>query len=196
MRILANSPKLFHILVISLIISASVNRTLAQEGSKDKISTRYGLAGVFGKTFDPVSDINFLQLSGFIMWDYDRIWKHWAPDLLRFKIEASAGLTTSPENRAIMSLGMLALYYLEFLFTPRFRPYLEGGIGGIYTDFQVEGQGSRFNFNPQIGIGTEINVDSGAPLYINIRLSHISNGGLKNENRGVNAVVLMIGRFF
>ena len=81
-------------------------------------------------------------------------------------------------------------------YTLRLRPYLEGGIGVIYTDFQVEGQGSRFNFNPQIGIGTEFKTDSGPPFFATIRLSHISNAGLNDENRGVNSFLLMIGRFF
>ena len=130
------------------------------------------------------------------MWDYDRVWHHWAPEPLRFKVEGNAGATTSPETRAMISIGMMALYYLDFFSTARLRPYLEGGIGVMYTDFQVEGQGSRFNFNPQIGIGTEFKLDSGAPFFATIRLSHISNAGLHSENRGVNFVVLMIGRFF
>jgi hypothetical protein len=36
--------------------------------------------------------------------------------------------------------------YLEVISSDRLVPYLEGGIGVFYTDFQVEGQGSRINF--------------------------------------------------
>jgi len=183
-------------MIAFMVILGGSNMTLAEDGSTDEIPTRYGLAGIIGSTFDPVSDIRFLQLSGFIMWDYDRVWRHWAPDPLRFKLEGTAGVTISPENRAMISVGMMALYYLDFFSTLRLRPYLEGGIGVIYTDFQVEGQGSRFNFNPQIGIGTEFKTDSGPPFFAAIRLSHISNAGLNSENRGVNSVFLMIGRFF
>ncbi len=196
MLIPSNLLKLAPSIVVFLIISGGSRISIAEEASIDEIPTRYGLAGVLGKTFDPVTDIYFVQLSGFIMWDYDRVWKHWAPDPLRFKVEGSAGATTSPETRAMISIGMMALYYLDFFSTARLRPYLEGGIGVMYTDFQVEGQGSRFNFNPQIGIGTEFKLDSGAPFFATIRLSHISNAGLHSENRGVNFVVLMIGRFF
>jgi lipid A 3-O-deacylase len=169
---------------------------LAGDRSSSKIPTRYGLTGVFGKTFDPVSNINYLQLAGFVMWDYDRVWRHWAPDALRFKVEATAGLTTSPEIRGMASVGMMALYYLEIISKPRWKPYIEGGIGVIYTDFQVDGQGLRFNFNPQIGIGMEMQPDNGPPFFGTVRLSHISNAGLHDDNRGVNSVVFMIGRFF
>jgi lipid A 3-O-deacylase len=168
----------------------------SEDNNESDIQTRYGLAAVLGKTFDPINDIYFTQISGFIMWDYDKVWRHWAPDPLRFKVEGTAGLTVSPKTRAMVSVGMMALYYLEFISSTRLVPYLEGGIGVIYTDFQVDGQGSRINFNPQIGIGTEFGGESGAPFFGAVRLSHISNAGLHNENRGVNSVVLMIGRFF
>ena len=196
MLIPSNLFKLVPGIIVFLILSGGSRVSLAEEASTDEIPTRYALTGVLGKTYDPVTDIYFVQLSGFIMWDYDRVWHHWAPDPLRFKVEGNAGATTSPETRAMISIGMMALYYLDFFSGAQVRPYLEGGIGVMYTDFQVEGQGSRFNFNPQIGIGTEFKLDSGAPFFATIRLSHISNAGLHRENRGVNFVVLMIGRFF
>jgi lipid A 3-O-deacylase len=197
MLIPSNLFRLVPGIVVFLIISGGTRISLAEEASIDEIPTRYGLAGIIGNTFDPVSDIAFLQISGFIMWDYDRVWRHWAPDPLRWKLEGTAGATTSPNNSAMISVGMMALYYLEPLSTSRLLPYVEGGIGMIYTDFQVEGQGSRFNFNPQVGIGMEFKRgDSKEPFFATIRLSHISNAGLSSENRGVNSFLLMIGRFF
>jgi len=183
-------------LTIVLVILCHPDITLSEDNGQNNIPTRYGMAAVLGRTFDPVNDIYFTQLSGFIMWDYDKVWHHWAPDPLRFKVEATAGLTVSPQTRAMVSVGMMALYYLDFVSSERLVPYLEGGIGVVYTDFQVEGQGSRFNFNPQIGIGTEFKVDSGPPFFTALRLSHISNAGLADDNRGVNSVVWMLGRFF
>ena len=183
-------------LIIVLAFLGNTGSALSEDNNESDIPTRYGLAAVLGKTFDPVNDIYFTQLSGFIMWDYDKIWHHWAPEPLRFKVEGTAGLTVSPKTRAMASVGMMALYYLEFISSDRLVPYLEGGIGVVYTDFQVEGQGSRFNFNPQIGIGVEFERDSGPPVFGAVRLSHISNAGLADENRGVNSVILMIGRYF
>jgi lipid A 3-O-deacylase len=82
------------------------------------------------------------------------------------------------------------------LATKTFKPYVEGGIGAIYTDYRWEGQGTRFNFNPQLGIGTEINTTSGNSFLMALRLYHVSNAGLSKENRGLNAITLHIGRFF
>jgi hypothetical protein len=190
------TKKLLLGLVVLLVLVSLARSVRGGDDEVDKIPTRYGMAAVLGHTFDPDDDINFVQLSGFVMWDYDKVWHHWAPEPLRFKIEGTAGLTTSPKTRGMASVGMMALYYLEFISSHRLNPYLEGGIGLIYTGFKVDGQGSRFNFHPQIGIGTEIQVDSGPPFFGAVRLSHISNAGLQDENRGVNSVVIMIGRFF
>ncbi len=188
--------RIFLILLTFVIVSTSLNAVPAEDISSDEIPTRYGMAAVFGKTFDPVSDMNYLQLAGFVMWDYDKVWHHRAPEPLRFKVEGLVGSTISPDRRAIVSIGILALYYLDFISTPQLRPYTEGGIGVVYTDFQVEGQGARFNFNPQMGIGTEFKAGSGPPYFGAVRLSHISNAGLYEDNRGVNSVIVLIGRFF
>ena len=160
-----------------------------------EVPDRYGLGITFGHAYDPDA-LDFVQLAGFALYDYDRVWRHPAPEPLRFKVEASAGVTTQPRTRAMVSANILACYYLERLATARLKPYAEAGIGLIYTDFRVSGQGWRFNFNPQAGFGAEITAGDGPPWFAAFRLHHISNGGLYQENRGVNSVALQIGRFF
>ena len=188
--------KLLSGLVVLLVLFSPSRSARGDDDEVDKIPTRYGMAAVLGNTFDPDEDINFVQLSGFVMWDYDKVWHHWAPEPLRFKVEGTAGVTISPKTRGMVSVGMMALYYLEFISSPRLNPYIEGGIGVIYTDFQVEGQGLRFNFYTPIGIGTEFKADSGPPYFGAVRLMHISNAGLHEDNRGMNSVLILIGRFF
>ena len=188
--------KLLSSLTLLLVLLGPSRFACAAGGEVDKIPTRYGMAAVLGDTFDPDEGIYFVQLAGFGMWDYDKVWHHWAPEALRWKLEVTAGLTTAPRTRAMVSVGMMAPYYLDFISNRRFNPYIEGGIGVIYTDFHVEGQGSRFNFYPQAGIGTELQVGSGPPFFGAVRISHISNAGLHDDNRGMNSIILMIGRFF
>jgi hypothetical protein len=188
--------KLLSSLTLLLVWLGPLRFACAADGEADEIPTRYGMAAVLGDTFDPDEGIYFVQLTGFGMWDYDKVWHHWAPEALRWKLEVTAGLTTAPRTRAMVSVGMMAPYYLDFISNRRFNPYIEGGIGVIYTDFHVEGQGSRFNFYPQAGIGTELQVGSGPPIFGALRISHISNAGLHDDNRGMNSIILMIGRFF
>ena len=94
----------------------------------------------------------------------------------------------------ITSANILAQYYLGGG-SGRFRPYVEAGIGLIYTDFQVEGQGLRFNFNPQAGLGCDLRTGGGVVWFTNLRLHHLSNGGLYDDNRGINSVLVQVGRY-
>lgn len=169
---------------------------IAEDKNAEKIPDRYGLATTIGYNYDPSENIVFGLLSGFALYDYDKIWPHAAPEALRFKVELSAGTTLKNEKGAILSAGFLALYYLDSLAGRSCRPYIEGGVGGIFTQWRVEGQGSKVNFNPQIGVGTEFSLGSGPPFLAALRLHHISNAGLAADNRGVNSVVFVIGRFF
>lgn len=157
---------------------------------------QYGLGLVAGNTYDPKNDITFVQASWFALFDYEKVWRHKAPEALRFKVEANMGTTTRPDKRLIVSANIFSLYYFNALASKTIKPYVEGGIGIIYTDFKVDGQGLRFNFNPQLGIGAEIAPSSKNPFLLSLRAHHTSNGGLDKDNRGINAVTINVGRFF
>jgi len=157
---------------------------------------RYGAALGLGKSYDPHGHIAFALVSGFALFDYDRVWPHRAPEPLRFKVEGSLGVADWPEARAMASAGILALYYLDGLAAGRWRPYAEAGVGLVYTDFRVKGQGLRLNFNPQAGIGAEVRTGAGPPWLLALRGHHVSNGGIDDENRGINSVLIQVGRFF
>lgn len=189
-------PYLGEGMVIVSIIILGTRQTWAQKTMTNMVPTRYGLAMSLGNTYDPNKEIKFLLLSGFILYDYDQVWPHPAPQPLRFKVEYNLGSTIKPQNRVITSVGMQALYYLDNFASLRLRPYVEAGIGVIYTDFQIKGQGLRINFNPQAGIGTEFRTCTGPSFLATLRLHHVSNGELHKDNRGFNSVILLIGQLF
>lgn len=157
--------------------------------------TRYGTALLVGNVYDP-DNISLAMVQGQMLLDYDRIFWHAAPESLRLKLEVNGGLTSDGDQRALLSLNMLALNYLNGFRIGRWLPYVEAGIGAIYTDFKVQGQGARINFNPQLGVGLESPLPTGGTVTMGVRLHHISNSNLLKENRGVNSVLLMIGYLF
>lgn len=172
----------------------SADNTLS--GKTGREPDRYGVSVDLGYTYDPDDGIRFAMIKGFGLFDYGKVWRQDRPRELCFKVEGGAGLTTSPEVRTFVSAGMLALYYLDRMATLQVRPYVEAGIGAIYTDLRVEGQGLRFNFNPQLGIGAELLSKSSPISFVALRHHHVSNGDLYRDNRGLNSLVLQLGRYF
>lgn len=161
-----------------------------------KIPHRYGMAVSYGHAFGLEENPGMVLVSAVGLFDYDRIWPHRSPEDLRFKVELTGGTTTHPDVRAVLSANILALYYLSFLSADFMVPYFEAGIGGIYTDYQVDGQGSRVNFNPVVGLGMEFPNEMGPDFFTSVRLHHFSNAGLLPDNQGVNSVLLQTGLYF
>ncbi len=155
--------------------------------------TRAGFAVSCGASYSP-GGVGFCLLTGILLYDYDRIWPHRAPETLRFRVEYSLGANFEPSLQLMTSANMVAQLYYPGMSAGRVRPYIGGGVGIIYTDYMVDGQGWRFNFNPLLGLGVEFGPDPA--LFIEARLHHISNGGLDEQNTGVNSVQLLFGRYF
>ncbi len=184
------------VILLSLILGITVvSEVSAEEKDGEFFPTRYGMSLITGRTYDPTNNIDFYMVSGFILYDYEKVWKHKAPDQLRFKVETSLGAAYENDTRFTGSVNIFALYYPEMCRSETFRPYVEGGIGVIYTDFQIKGQGLRWNFNPQIGIGTEIKSNADT-FFVAVRFHHISNAGLDDDNRGINSVMFTAGYYF
>ncbi len=178
------------VLALTLLVAGRAS------AADEPVPTRYSLAAVAGQSYSPTNDREFLLLSAAALFDYDRVWPHRAPEALRFKVEGAAGLSTAPRTRGVVSGNIFALYYLDGLRTAALRPYAEAGIGLIYTDFQEKDQGLRLNFNPQAGLGVEIGADGASPWFAALRLHHLSNGELHRDNRGMNSLLVQIGKFF
>jgi lipid A 3-O-deacylase len=143
-----------------------------------------------GQTYD-WSAMNFALLSYQVLYDHETIWRHRAPDGLGVRLEGNigpAGGTEFSGTRLMASTNVLAVYELKPREKHTIVPYIEGGIGLIYTDFQRPGQGSRVNFNPVAGVGLRR-----GSMFLSLRLFHVSNGGLDQDNRGLNALVLGAG---
>ena len=191
-------PIVHVIILVFFYLLAGTNVLWAdqEKQAREKIVPRYGLGLSLGIGYDPSDAQNFMSVTGFALYDYDDIWPHRAPDQLRFKLEGGLGWTLHSDSDFITSAGFLALYYLDSLSSFFFRPYIEGGVGLIFTEYKVEGQGSRLNFNPQAGLGMELTPASGSSFWMSLRVHHISNAGINKDNRGINSLVFQMGRHF
>ena len=168
----------------------------APETAGEEEAPRYAAALMQGVSYTPDNDVRFTMASFSALFDYEDVFLHKAPETLKFKVEVSAGASTEPSGKFTGSVNMFAVNYLAPLSRPGVRVFCEGGIGLIYQDFRVEGQGLRYNFNPQVGIGAEFERPCGKDLFSILRLHHVSNADLHEDNTGINSVVLVFGRYF
>ncbi len=184
--------------VLFIMLMVFVSTHIQAEESTVYEPTKYGMSGIFGYTYDPSDTTFFTQVSLCAVFDYDRVWHHRAPEALRFKVEGSSGLAylENGEARFITNANVFALYYLNSISSAVVTPYLEAGIGLIYTDYRVDEQAYRLNFNPQAGIGLEFRRKSGHTNFLAFRMHHLSNAGINSDNRGQNSVMVMFGQYF
>ncbi len=154
---------------------------------------RWGLTLQYGSTYNSSENLEFVNVSLVSLFNYSDVWRNSAPPALWFGLEGALGKTISPESRRMASAGFFAQYYLNALSGEALHSYVKGGVGLIFTDFQLEGQGLRINFNPQMGIGVDIGPRGKEPVFLELRVHHVSNGEFDQDNRGINSLLLVLG---
>jgi hypothetical protein len=158
-----------------------------QEASGWRGLRKMGLGLAHAQNWSPVTDrVSWSQLSLVWLFDRDPLFPYRPAPSLRWVAELDLGLTEQPENKAVMAAGMHALWSP---WKPEgWHPFISGGIGGVYTDWQVQGQSLRVNFNPQVGLGAEFD----GRWLLTVRVHHLSNAGLVSPNTGVNSVLALL----
>ena len=75
------------------------------------------------------------------------------------------------------------------------KPYVEGGGGPLWTNFdgRIREQGSDFNFLVWGGAGANYELSARWALNIGVRFSHISNAGTDHPNGGLNYLLPFAG---
>lgn len=77
----------------------------------------------------------------------------------------------------------------------RLKPYVEGGGGPLWTNFdgRIPEQGTDFNFLVWGGTGANWELTARWSLNAGVRFSHISNADTGSPNRGLNYLLPFIG---
>jgi hypothetical protein len=178
--------------------SSSPSFSLASPGFFNRLAApeRKAAAISLASSYDPNFNLSSFRGSVAALYDHGQLWDNIKSGNTAFKLEAVAGVLFRPEYRTVASVNMLSLYYPDFMKSSDLRPYLEAGIGVIYTDYRVDGQAYRYNFNPQLGIGAEVKGGKGDTFYVAMRLHHVSNSGINRDNQGVNSLLFQVGKFY
>ena len=111
--------------------------------------------------------------------------------LLEFVVEPLMNLVISPGNNAEIGCSLFLRYSDKI--TSRIAPYVEGGLGFIYTTQHTHEQSTQFNFITQAGLGLQFFLNKHLALTGGYRYRHLSNAHLHVPNRGVNHHFGLVG---
>lgn len=83
----------------------------------------------------------------------------------------------------------------------RLKPYIEGGVGGLYTSLRSDIRGTTdlgqsFQFSSTGGAGLRYEFDASRALTLGVRFRHISNAGMDHDNPGIDTVYGLVGLVF
>jgi len=111
--------------------------------------------------------------------------------LLEFVVEPLMNLVINPGTNAEVGCSLFLRYSDKI--TSRIAPYVEGGLGMIYTTQHTHEQGTQYNFISQAGLGLQLFLNKHVALTGGYRFRHLSNAGLDTPNRGINNHFGLVG---
>ena len=99
-----------------------------------------------------------------------------------------------PGKHGSIELGSgLPVFTYYFDTGTRFAPYIEGGLGLLYTDLRGYSLGGHFSFMENIGLGASYFVSENLAFNAMWRYRHISNANLYDDNAGLDSSVILAG---
>lgn len=126
------------------------------------------------------------------IWSFDRAWftegdwqvsGFWEANIGRWQGRSGVG-----NNQTITDLSLTPVFRLQQKHPSGFSPYLEGAIGFhlISPTFIYDNRhfGSAFQFGDHLGAGVRFGEHQQFDLAY--RYQHLSNGGIKQPNQGIN----------
>lgn len=105
---------------------------------------------------------------------------------LQFALEPFVNTVTEPDNGVEAGVELFIRYLHPV--TPTVRLVSEIGSGPMYFSIDTREQGEGgFNFLNQLGLGAQVSVSRKSALTFGYRFRHLSNGGTRQPNSGINS---------
>ncbi len=110
---------------------------------------------------------------------------------IEFITEPIMNVVISPDYNAELGVSLLLRYSDNI--TERIAPFIEGGVGMVYTTQHTHEQGTQYNFLSQIGAGLQCFLNEKFALTGSYRFRHMSNAGITDDNSGINHHFFLVG---
>lgn len=113
--------------------------------------------------------------------------------VLEYRIEGVLGYVDNFNHRGQLGLNPIGFRYNLTASGNRLVPFVECMLGVVYLNVPKKIQGTRFNFTESFGAGMRVFVSDGFAVEVSGRFRHLSNGGIKEPNPGINTVFVLVG---
>jgi hypothetical protein len=108
-----------------------------------------------------------------------------------FVLEPLMNVVINPDTNAEVGCSGFLKYSQKV--TARIAPYIEGGVGMLYTTQHTHEQGTQYNFITQGGAGLQFFLTDKCALTGGYRFRHLSNAGLDGDNEGIDHHFALMG---
>jgi len=113
--------------------------------------------------------------------------------IAQFAVEPFLNTAFSPNSN--IETGANFMLRFGYIFMQRIGVYVEAGSGIIYMTQHTREQSTQFNFGSQAGGGLYLylNKERSFALNLGYRYRHVSNAGIEQPNKGINANMVIAG---
>jgi hypothetical protein len=180
------------VVFVGFLLAGSSGRVAALDTSSDSWWALVGYGQSvpgWGRTTERVQTIDFgLRYQHHI---FDDLGSDWYQGFHSILVELPVHLVVSPDESAMVGVNFLAAY--TFTADERWRPYIFGGGGPVYSFADIDGMGADLNGNYQFGVGLEYPLSDARQLLVELRFHHISNAGSEDPNVPLNSGKFLVG---
>jgi lipid A 3-O-deacylase len=188
------SITLFFLLIQLAILHdpAMAEQSLGKPDTQWSILAGYGTSHPgWGETETRVETIDLVLRRSSIL--IDDIGSSWYKGYHSLFIELPLHFLIEPRDTPMIGMNFLATYTFT---SSILQPYLFAGGGPVYVAADIDGMGSDWNGNYQIGAGLKYDIDNQHTLLFECRYHHISNLNTKDPNLPLNSTKFLIGYTF
>jgi len=198
MREKTSSVPLLLSLLVALVVSLAPSGSYAAPAGEEQhrwlreigLLTGYASAPLTEKTGD-YEVIPLLPQFGFDINPLARKLNIKHKGVFSFMVEPLMNVVINPDTNAEVGCSGFLKYSQKF--TSRIAPYIEGGVGIIYTTQHTHEQGTQYNFITQAGVGLQFFLTHQWALTGGYRFRHLSNAGLDGDNEGIDHHFALMG---
>jgi hypothetical protein len=182
------------LLLITLILFYSATLYAEATGPLLKKGTKQcGINFGYGYSLESSSDLRFASIYpyfGKVM--TDPVGQGWLRGNIEGIVEGAFSYVHKNQNTYSAGVNLLARYNF-LLSSKKWRPYIQGGFGILYTNLSLPEFGTSFNFASNAASGMQYFFNQENSINLELRYFHFSNAGLDPDNRGLNMLNIFIG---